>query len=87
MTLGAFGLYNWGMSRLTASRASVFINLVPVFAVVFGWSLLGEALAPFQCAAALAVVGGVWISQHGKGRAVVPEGSPATPAIEAPDRP
>ncbi len=66
VTLGAFGLYNWGMSRLTASRASVFINLVPVFAVVFGWTLLGEALNPLQCIAAAAVIGGVWLGQRGR---------------------
>ena len=34
VTLGAFGLYNWGMSRIPANRAAVFINLVPVFAVI-----------------------------------------------------
>ncbi len=37
VTLGAFGLYNWGMSHIPASRASMFINLVPVTAMFFGW--------------------------------------------------
>ena len=64
VTLGAFGLYNWGMSRIAASRASVFINLVPVFAVAIGWGLLGESLSTAQCIAALAVIGGVWLSQR-----------------------
>lgn len=64
VTLGAFGLYNWGMSRITASRASVYINLVPVTAVVLGWIILGEALSWAQCLAALAVLAGVTISQH-----------------------
>jgi len=63
VTLGAFGLYNWGMSRIPASRAAVFINLVPVFAVIFGWTLLGEGLNGPQLAAAAAVLGGVWYSQ------------------------
>lgn len=66
VTLGAFGLYNWGMSRISASRASAFINLVPVNAVFLGWVLLGEALTLPQCAAALAVIGGVWLSQRSR---------------------
>jgi len=69
VTLGAFGLYNWGMSRISASRASAFINLVPVNAVFFGWVLLGEALTLPQCAAAVAVIGGVWLSQKSGARA------------------
>lgn len=63
VTLGAFGLYNWGMSRIAASRASVFINLVPVFAVAIGWGVLDESLSFAQCLAALIVIGGVWFSQ------------------------
>ncbi|MCF8080771.1 MAG: DMT family transporter [Desulfobacterales bacterium] len=77
VTLGAFGLYNWGMSRLTASRASVFINLVPVFAVAFGWTLLGEALNPLQCLAAAAVIAGVWLGQHRARHAPAPAAAPA----------
>jgi drug/metabolite transporter (DMT)-like permease len=64
VTLGAFGLYNWGMSRIAASRASVFINLVPVFAVAIGWGLLGESLSIAQCIAASVVICGVWFSQR-----------------------
>ena len=64
VTLCAFGLYNWGMSRIPASRASAFINLVPVFAVLIGWTALGEGLSPNQCLAAAVVAGGVWWSQR-----------------------
>lgn len=63
VTLGAFGLYNWGMSRIPASKASVFINLVPVTAVAIGWIVMGESLNGLQCVAATAVIVGVWISQ------------------------
>ena len=63
VTLGAFGFYNWGMSRIPASRASAFINLVPVVAVIIGWMALGEALSTRQCLSALVVMGGVWLSQ------------------------
>lgn len=63
VTLGAFGLYNFGMGRLPAGRASAFINLVPVLAVLFGWLLLGESLTPGQAWAALLVLAGVGLSQ------------------------
>ena len=64
VTLGAFGLYNWGLSRLPAARAAVFLNLVPVIAVLLGWGLLGESLSAGQSAAALAVIGGVLLGQR-----------------------
>jgi drug/metabolite transporter (DMT)-like permease len=63
VTLGAFGLYNWALSRIPASHAAAFINLVPVVAVAIGWGALGESLGLFQCFCAVAVIGGVWLSQ------------------------
>ncbi len=66
VSLGAFGLYNWGLSYIPASRAAHFVNLVPVTAVIIGWTFMGEALGMMQCFAAAAVVLGVWISQTGK---------------------
>ncbi|MBF9016422.1 MULTISPECIES: DMT family transporter [unclassified Oceanispirochaeta] len=65
VSLGAFGLYNWGMSHTSASGASLFINLIPVVAVVLGWALLGESLTLVQCIASAAVLLGVVISQSG----------------------
>ncbi len=64
VTLGAFGLYNWGMSRIPAGKASIFINLVPVIAVVIGWLVMGEVLTAGQWMATLAVMAGVWMSQR-----------------------
>ncbi|MFH1152914.1 MAG: DMT family transporter [Pseudomonadota bacterium] len=63
VTLGAFGLYNFGISRISASRASAFINGVPVVAVVLGWALLGEALNAWQFVAGGAVMAGVAVTQ------------------------
>jgi drug/metabolite transporter (DMT)-like permease len=63
VTLGAFGLYNLGIKYIPANRASAFVNLVPVMAVFFGWTLLRESLNRSQIAAAAFVLAGVWISQ------------------------
>jgi drug/metabolite transporter (DMT)-like permease len=65
VTLGAFGLYNLGIKYIPANRASVFVNLIPVIAVLFGWVILGESLNRAQVAAAFCVLAGVWISQWG----------------------
>lgn len=67
VTLGAFGCYNWGLSRLPATQASLFLNLTPVVAVLLGWVLLGESLTTGQLLSAAAVVGGVLLGQ-GLGR-------------------
>ncbi len=64
VTLFAFGLYNWGISRISASKASTFINLVPVIAVITGWTLLNESLNTTQLIASGVVITGVIISQR-----------------------
>jgi drug/metabolite transporter (DMT)-like permease len=63
VTVGAYGLYNFGVSRLPASQATGFINLIPVFTLVFAWLLLGERLNGQQLLAAGLVFAGVALSQ------------------------
>jgi drug/metabolite transporter (DMT)-like permease len=52
------------MSRMPATQASAFINLVPVTAVVIGWLVMGESLNGVQSVSAAAVIVGVVISQN-----------------------
>lgn len=68
VTLGGYGLYNYGASKLPASQASVSINLIPVFAVAMGVSLLGERLNAQQLAASALVLAGVYLSQRKRRR-------------------
>jgi drug/metabolite transporter (DMT)-like permease len=64
--LGAFGTavafvwYNDGVRRLGAARAPVFINLVPVFAVVLGALVLGERIDASMVAGGALVLAGVY---------------------------
>lgn len=62
VSLVSFGLYNYGISKIPASRASIFINLVPVTAVLLGWVALNEVLNTKQCIAAGIVIFGVLLS-------------------------
>lgn len=73
VTVGAYGLYNFGVSRLPASQASGFINLIPLFTLVFAMLLLGERLNAMQLLAAALVFGGVALSQW-RAAAPVPAG-------------
>ena len=65
--LGVFGTavaFVWfydGVRALGPARASVFINLVPVAAVLLGFLLLNERLEWSMLAGGLAVVAGVWL--------------------------
>jgi drug/metabolite transporter (DMT)-like permease len=69
VTVGAYGLYNFGVSRLPASQASGFTNLIPVFTLVFAMLLLGERLNSMQLFAVLLVFTGVALSQWRSGTA------------------
>lgn len=66
VTIGAYGLYNYGMSKIPASQASAFINLIPVITLVLGFIFLGERLNWMQYTASAVVVMGVYLSQDKK---------------------
>lgn len=64
ITIGAYGLYNYGLKYVPASRAAGYVNLIPVFSVFLGWLILKETFTPMQFVAAALVMAGVWISQR-----------------------
>lgn len=61
VTLVAYGSYNYGNSKLPAAQASAFTNLIPVFTLVMGVTLLGETLTLPQLAASALVIAGVFL--------------------------
>jgi drug/metabolite transporter (DMT)-like permease len=50
-------LWNWGLARVPASQAGVFLNLEPVVGTVLGVLLLGDLLGPYAIAGGLLVIG------------------------------
>lgn len=64
ITVGAYGFYNFGMSRLPAGQAALFINLIPIFSVFFGWLVLGEAFTVAQYFAGAMILLGIYLSQR-----------------------
>lgn len=63
ITLGAYGLYNYGLSTIPASQASSFINLIPVFTFILSWLILKESFTTAQFIASGLVFSGVLLSQ------------------------
>jgi len=68
VTLGAYGLYNYGVSKIPASQATAFINLIPVFSLAMSAAVLGERFTAVQYLASLLVLFGVILSQDRKNR-------------------
>jgi drug/metabolite transporter (DMT)-like permease len=55
-TLTTF-LWNWGLARVPASQAGVFINLEPVVGAILGVILLNDVLGSFAIVGGLLVIG------------------------------
>ena len=69
VTLGGYGLYNYGVQRLGAGQAAAYINLLPVMTLAMGVALLNEVFLPEQYLAAGLIILGLVLSQwRGKER-------------------
>ena len=68
VTVGAYGLYNFGMSRLPATQASAYTNLIPVISLILGQAMLGETFTRPQYLASVLVLVGVFLTQKGMPR-------------------
>lgn len=76
VTFTGYGLYNYGICRLSAGRAAAYTNLIPVLTLFMGVLWMGDVLLPEQYAASALVLLGVFLSQGGASSGP-PEGSAA----------
>lgn len=58
--------YNRAVEMLDPSRASIFLNFLPVVTMIGAYFWLGETVTAAQIAGALAVIGGVLLTTRGK---------------------
>ena len=65
VTLGAYGMYNFSLSRIPASQATVFVNLIPVFVIMMSAVVLKERFTLVQYLASGLVFAGVLLAQDG----------------------
>lgn len=63
VTLGGYGLYNFALTKIPASKAAIFINLIPVFTLLLAFILLKENISNSQLIASAVILAGVAISQ------------------------
>jgi len=59
----AYVLWSYGVRHLGPTRTSTYSNLVPVFALLGAWLLLGEKPTPVQFLGAAIIIGGVTLAQ------------------------
>ncbi len=63
VSLGGYGLYNLALSQLSATAASTYINLIPIFSLIFAMLVLNEVLNFQQWLACGVIFIGIAISQ------------------------
>jgi drug/metabolite transporter (DMT)-like permease len=61
-TVVAFIMFNIGIKRIGASRASAYINLMPVNAMLIAWAIYGETITLMHLAGMVLVVTGVCLT-------------------------
>jgi len=59
-SVGAFFLYNYLLSKVTASQASVFANLITVVAIAGGVIFRGETVTWYHLIGTATILAGVW---------------------------
>lgn len=77
-TVLAFILFNVGISRIGASKASAYINLMPVNAMLIAWAVYGETVTAMHLAGMVLVVTGVALTTR------APAAGPDSKGKEAP---
>jgi len=58
----AYWLWSYGLARVEAARATNYLNLLPLVAVLSGTLVLGERVGPIEVAGGLLIVGGVTLA-------------------------
>ncbi|QTA81397.1 EamA domain-containing protein [Desulfonema limicola] len=77
-TVGAYFCYNFALTRISASRTSVFINCIPVVTAIGAWALIGETLTIVQlCGGVLVLFSVIMTSFPFRKRPLKLEESPA----------
>ena len=63
VTLGGYGLYNYALTKIEASKAAVFVYLIPVFTLSLAFLILNEKLSFVELVASVTILIGVLISE------------------------
>ena len=72
-----------GVNHVGATRAGLFINLVPVFAMLLAFLILGETISPSLGAGALLVLTGVYLTNRTRASEADDQKSPRVDSVDA----
>lgn len=64
VSVGAYSLYNYCLSKLSAGRVAAAVNLIPAFTLVLGWLVLGESLRDWQWLGIAFILAGARLAGH-----------------------
>jgi drug/metabolite transporter (DMT)-like permease len=64
VSVGAYSLYNYCLSKLSAGRVAAAVNLIPAFTLVLGWLVLGESLQDWQWLGIAFILAGARLAGH-----------------------
>ena len=64
-SIGAYLIYYYALTHISASRVASFSYLQPVFAIAMAVFLIGERLTPPVVAAGIGILAGVYITERG----------------------
>ncbi|MEO1000388.1 MAG: DMT family transporter [Pseudomonadota bacterium] len=53
-----------GVDLIGPGRAGVYVNLVPIFAPLLAWAILGQEIRGYHALALALVLGGIWLAQR-----------------------
>ncbi len=59
-----FSLYYRAITQIGATRSGVFINLVPLFAIILSWAILGESIKAIVITGGIILMTGVSITNY-----------------------
>ncbi|AGF77070.1 DMT(drug/metabolite transporter) superfamily permease [Desulfocapsa sulfexigens DSM 10523] len=63
VTIVAYGSYNYALSAMDAGKASIYVNLIPLFTILLSWIVFKESFSLFQYCAGFVIFFGVGLSQ------------------------
>ena len=63
VTLAGYGLYNYALTKIPASKAAIFVYLIPVFTLILSYFILNEKLSALEFIACFVILFGVFLSE------------------------
>ncbi len=79
-SVAAYAFWNRAVAEVGASRAGVFLNLIPAFGSLLAILLLGESFRLFHLAGVALVLGGVYLAGTASAGTGRPDAGPRAPA-------